>query len=104
MDARALPDAVPDAVREAWDHFHGLHVPEDLPKETAAIYKRGTRGKCMMCNGKVGEETIIVITLQGINQIYCSHRCNQDMNVMGWIGQQYDDLKQAVEFRGQRVH
>ena len=91
---------VPEAVREVFEHFEDVHVPENLPKEVRSVYERGLAGRCMMCGGRLGEETIVLVNVVGINQVYCSHKCDQDMNVMGYLTQEYDDLKERVEFRG----
>jgi len=99
-----LGDAVPDAVRDVANHFGDLHVPEDLHKEVRTIYMLGAAGKCMMCGRPVAEEALIVVNTLGINQLWCSHKCMQDMNVMGWLQQMYDDIKEAVEFRGSDSH
>lgn len=96
-----LPAGVPEPVRDVWAHFHEtVYVPPDVPKEIAAIYEAGSEGRCMLCMGVLNEETLIHVNALGICAIYCSHKCNQDMDVMGWLNQQYDDLKEGVEFRG----
>jgi hypothetical protein len=95
-----LPANVPDAVRDCWDNFHGLTVPPNLPKAVEAVYVKGSEGYCMTCKAPVGEEALLVVNITGINQIYCSHKCNQDINVTGWLAQQHDDLREAIEFRG----
>lgn len=98
-----MPDLnadVPEAVRDVFEHFGEVHVPETLPKEVQEVYERGLEGNCMMCGAELGAETIVLVNIVGICQVYCSHKCDQDMNVMGWINEQYDDLKERVEFRG----
>lgn len=102
-----LPEDVPDAVRDTWENFGGLHVPElggQMTKAAQAIYKQGSRGKCMTCGRKVGSEAICVVTVQGVNQLYCSHRCNQDINVVGWLQQMHDDIREGIDFRGRGSH
>lgn len=93
-------EGAPESIRDVWAHFGGLHVPEELSQEVADIYRRGASGRCMMCGREVEDEAIVVVTIQGINQLWCSHKCMQDMNVMGWMSQQYEDMKMAVDFRG----
>lgn len=96
-----LGSGVPDAVRDVWDHFHEtVHVPEDQPKDVQSIYERGANGQCMTCGKSLGEESLVHVNALGIVAIYCSHKCNQDMDVLGWLAQQYDDIKEGVEFRG----
>lgn len=91
---------LPEAVADVLEHFGQVKVPDDLPPQVEEIYERGRDGKCMMCGGHLGEESLVVINALGTNQLYCSHKCNQDMNVTGWLMQVYDDLQQGVEFRG----
>lgn len=96
-----LPDAVPENVREVFEHFGDVHVPDkNLPKAMRDIYELGNQGKCMLCEGPLGEETIVKVNVVGIDQVYCSHLCDTDMQLMGWLSQQYDDLKEKVDFRG----
>lgn len=94
-----LGDHVPEQVILVWDELSPFHVPENLPEEVAAIYQRGVEGKCMLCENEVAEEALIIVNAGGLNQLYCSHRCNQDMNNKGWLEQMYDDMVQAIEFR-----
>lgn len=96
---------VPAAVSDVWDHFNEeVHVPEDVPKEVAGVYERGNEGRCMLCGGVLAEQSIVHVNVVGICAIYCSHKCNQDMDVMGWLTQAYDDMKEGVEFRGNPTH
>lgn len=101
----ALTDAVPDAVSDVWTHFHEtVFVPENVAKEVRQVYERGAAGCCMMCGSDLREETLIHVNVLGICAVYCSHKCNQDMDVTGWLSQQYDDITEAVEFRGRSEH
>lgn len=100
----SLPDTVPDAVRDVWEHFGSLHIPSELDPETKAVYEAGARGECMLCRQPVGEEAIIKVNVVGINQLFCSHKCDQDIQVMGYLMQSYDDIKEGVEFRAGEVH
>lgn len=96
-----LPAAVPENVREVFEHFGDVHIPEGkIAKELRAIYELGNQGKCMLCEGPLGEETIVKINVVGIDQVYCSHKCDSDMVLLGYLSQQYDDVKERVEFRG----
>jgi hypothetical protein len=96
-----LPDAVPESVRDIFERFGGVHIPSGrIAKEMVAIYQRGNEGRCMLCERPLGTETIVKVNVVGIDQVYCSHLCDTDMQLMGWISQQYDDVKERVEFRG----
>lgn len=97
-------DLVPDAVAEVLAHFNGVHVPEEEPDEVKAIYERGRNGQCMTCEGELAEQTLVCVNVLGVVQVYCSHKCNQDMNVLGYLRQQYDDIQEAVQFRGSNRH
>lgn len=97
-----LPDAVPESVRSAFEHFGEVHIPEGkIAKAMREIYEWGNKGKCMLCHKPLGEETIVKINVVGIDQVYCSHLCDTDMQLLGWLSQQYDDVKERVDFRGQ---
>lgn len=111
MDGSELPPNVPDEVRDVWIHFGGVTVPDVPDKAERAIYMRAAgeyndAGEtlkepcCMMCGGALGEETVVIVTAVGISQIYCTHTCNQDMMILGYLSQAYDDRKEAMELRG----
>jgi hypothetical protein len=89
-----------------WEQFDGLYVPplSEVSKEARDIYKVGRQGRCMTCEAEVGKEALLIVTVQGINQLYCSHQCNKDMNVLGWLQQTYGDVADAVKFRGSAGH
>lgn len=97
-------ELVPDAVAEVLAHFNGVHIPDEPVAEVRAIYERGAAGQCMMCEGQLAEETIVLVNVLGVVQLYCSHKCNMDMNVLGYLRQQYDDISEAVKFRGSDRH
>lgn len=96
-----LPVDVPETVRAVFEHFGDVYLPEDQPSEMTEIYERGNKGKCMLCHAPLGKETIVKVNLTGINQVYCSHKCDQDMQLLGYLAEQYDDVKERVDFRGQ---
>jgi hypothetical protein len=97
-----LPDDVPEAVRDIFETHGSVHLPQGrVAKEMVEIYQRGNRGKCMLCEKPLGPETIVKVNVVGIDQVYCSHLCDTDMQLMGWLSQQYDDVKERVDFRGQ---
>jgi hypothetical protein len=95
-----LPAGVPESVREVFEHFEQVTVPKGVAKEMAKIYEYGNKGKCMLCHAPLGEETIVKVNVVGIDQVYCSHKCDQDMQLLGYLSQQYDDVKESVDFRG----
>lgn len=96
-----LPVGVPDNVREVFEHFGDVHIPEGrLDEAIRKIYELGNEGKCMLCEGELGGETIVKVNVVGIDQVYCSHRCDNDMVLLGYLSQQYDDVKERVDFRG----
>lgn len=101
MGEGRLPDNVPSAVREVWEHFHGMFVPSELHPQVEEVYNRGAvHGKCMLCEKLVGETATVVVNNLGITELYCSHLCLQDMYVRGWLEENYDEMKERIEMRG----
>jgi hypothetical protein len=95
-----LPDNVPSAVRETWEHFHGMFVPKEVHAQVKEVYERGAKhGRCMLCEKQVGETATVVVNNLGITELYCSHLCLADMYIKGWMEETYDEMKERVEIR-----
>jgi hypothetical protein len=74
------------------------------------MYDLALAGKCMLCEGELGEDTLVMIgnpfrdgedKTPEVLMIFCSGICLRDMQVMGWIQQTHQDLEQQIEMRGQ---
>jgi hypothetical protein len=90
---------VPDNMRSILDHIE--FVPEDeLSDDMNAVLAPARHGHCMTCKGELGDTTTIIVTKHGIVAAYCSGPCVQDMAVMGFLQEAYDDIVDAVKFRG----
>jgi len=103
MDEDVLGPAVPDAVRDVWSHFGGLHMPTFTMGEQRAgiqaIYQAAAQGKCMTCQRPVAEQAQLCVNLTGITELYCSIKCLKDMYIRGFLTEQYDDLVDRIKFR-----
>lgn len=96
-----LPDNVSPAVREVWEHFHGMFIPKKAHPQVREVYERGAKHcRCMLCEKRVGETATVVVNNLGVTELYCSHLCLQDMYLRGWMEETYDDLKERIEIRG----
>lgn len=95
-----MPNPLSDAVSKAFEEYGDVVVPEGLPDEVAEIYQAGAERRCMCCHNNIGTDAVVTISENGMDQVYCSHRCQIDLMVLGWMMQNYDDLTQAVKFRG----
>lgn len=95
-----LPENVPETVRLVFSNLGDLKAPDDAGPEVQALYDLGNAGKCMMCEAPLDDETVVKVTVTGVNQVYCSHKCDQDMQLLGYLAEQYDDVKERVRFRG----
>lgn len=71
-----------------------------MDDEESEIYDRVKHGRCMTCNGVMGEHANFIVTTHGIVGGYCSGQCHSDMAVLGFLQEQYDDLTSAISFRG----
>lgn len=101
VDPDLEPD-VPDAVRDTVSSLGGIYVPDNLPRPVREIYERAGQGRCMTCGIRVGEEAVVSVNALGAIHLFCGHVCNTDMMVKGYLEEQYDDISQRIEFRGQR--
>ena len=48
-------------------------------------YEHLRRGRCMLCGGELGEDTLVLIDEQGILALFCETQCLQDMHVIPWL-------------------
>lgn len=74
--------------------FIGMDDDEQL------IYERVKHGRCMTCNGVMGEHANFIVTRHGIVGGYCGGQCHSDMAILGFLQEQHDDLTSAIAFRG----
>jgi hypothetical protein len=73
-------------------------VPAD--EDEARIYARGQTGHCMTCNAELGDDTMIVLASTGLLFVACGGACLTDMQVIGWLQEQFKDISDRVQFRG----
>jgi len=92
---------VPENVRSLIDLVGWADVSDENHKEV--LEERCKNGKCMTCKGTLGQQTILVIDTVGILTAYCTPPCFQDMSVLDWLGETYDDIVQQVRFRGGEI-
>lgn len=96
---------IPARIDELITEF-GIYVPSDAEGEMLQIYENMQNGRCATCEATVGEEAWVVLQKPKaladpvVIMIFCGGACATDMQVMGFLGQTYDDIKQQVEFRG----
>lgn len=64
------------------------------------VYNRILNGHCMTCDGVLGETTMVTIASAGIVMVYCGGACYTDMQVLGWLEEQYLDTVDQIKFRG----
>jgi hypothetical protein len=80
---------------------YGLYVPPNVSTITyTSVYAPMLNGRCLACHSPLAENTMAILTKHGITMLFCGGQCLTDYNVMGWLSEQYDDMKQAMEFRG----
>lgn len=99
--------SVPDDLDEIIEQL-GIYVPEDVDREspTYSIFEAALNGHCMTCGAELGETTFAVIGRPtGLDKtvcimVFCGGACLTDMQVLGWIQQTHDDIRQQIEFRG----
>lgn len=80
----------------------GIFVPHNLDEQEQEVYQRGLEGRCMTCDGELGENTMVVVNQLGIVQVVCCGACLQDMQVTGWIQETYQEMIDKIKFRGGR--
>jgi hypothetical protein len=93
-------DAVPSNLRSLIEHVG--FVDKQLETDEAEMYAPLTRGRCMTCKAQLGEQTVLFVTVNGIVAGYCGGACVQDLAVIGWLQEQFDDIQDSINFRGGR--
>lgn len=93
---------LPTIVRDTLDHVE-LWIPDDPEQEENEVYNRAKRGHCMTCDGELKQLTMLCINQAGIVMIFCCGQCYTDMQVTGFLEEQYQDLVDAIKFRGGQV-
>lgn len=101
-DANGLkPDdcKIPDSV---WSVLEDIpfYVDDTADEGVMIVYERAKQGHCMCCDGPLGELTMLGLNMAGIVLIFCCGACHTDMQVTGWIEEQYEDIVQKIKFRG----
>jgi hypothetical protein len=92
---------IPPHLRELINDI-GIVVPDE-PEDIHDLAVRVCEdAECMTCHGELRHETMILIDKHGIRAAYCQGACSQDMQIIGWLQQEHDDLVQRIEFRGGR--
>jgi len=98
VDVEDVFAGLPSNMRGLLKHIGLLY--DELEGEVAEVYEPLTRGLCMTCQIPLGEETILLVTKNGIVGGYCGGACYQDMITIGWLQEKYDDLQSSIQFRG----
>jgi hypothetical protein len=98
---------LPSNMQSLIEHV-GIWHPEDTSEEfpsdeIALIYGRRDQGLCMLCESPLGEDSIFCINAMGIQLMFCSPMCMQDMSTMQWLMEMYDDIVDKVKFRNRDV-
>lgn len=92
-------DAIPVSVKRVIEK-HGIFIPEGMSEEQLEVFQFAVEGKCMTCQNPLGEATMVLLIKQGVVGLYCHPRCMSDMQVIGFLKQQHDDLTERIAFRG----
>ena len=78
----------------------GLIEEEFADGDLEHVYQRLRAGTCMTCESELGEDTVLFVSRRGIVGGYCGGACMQDIAVMGWLQEQFDDIQDGIKFRG----
>lgn len=96
-DVGDAPNWVRDLVQKL-----GMLLPEEGGEDDNEVYKRARAGCCMTCGASLGRNSMVTIAHRVVVMLYCSGACYTDMQILGWIQEEHDDLIQRIEFRGNK--
>lgn len=95
-------DKLSPIVQGTFQHLE-LWVPDTAEEDEQEVYIRALKGHCMTCDGPLSDLTMLAVNKAGIVMVYCCGQCYTDMQLVGWIEEQYQDLVDAIKFRGGKV-
>jgi len=93
-----LGDDVPEGISALLGTIPLVEVDEG--DEFQEEMDRVKEGKCMVCGTELAEFTCVLVAPVGVVGVFCSGQCLQDLNVLGWLQEQHDDIQETVKFRG----
>jgi len=77
----------------------GIVTPDHMSKATRDLYMRAHNAQCMTCGKELGDTTTLVVSEIGVLMLFCGGACLQDMQVKGWLEEEYDEIVQKIEMR-----
>jgi hypothetical protein len=97
-------EAVPEELQGIL-HAAGWYVPDEGygGDEIAMVFNRRAKGLCLLCTHRLEENTLIIVSGNGVELGFCGPACMQDFHVMTWLMQVYDELADAAKFRSGEV-
>lgn len=90
---------LPDHMRALVDNV-GFIPHVDHEEDEMKIYEQMREGRCMTCRNELEDNTVFLLTRHGIVAAYCCGQCTSDMAILGFLGEQHEDIMTAVKFRG----
>lgn len=79
---------------------HGVVDYDETSSEDHVL--RAKTGRCLCCNKSLHEEpdeAIFLTTSSGLIGGYCSGLCLDDLTVIAWLQEKFDDIISTVKFR-----
>jgi hypothetical protein len=92
-------EGIPASIRRILDS-EGIFIPDGLNEDQREVFEWALNGHCMTCRNELGPATMLLVIQQGVVGVYCQAMCMSDMQVIGWLGQQHQDLTERIQFRG----
>ena len=92
-------DNMPESLLNLWETW-GFVMADQVPPAVRELYERNYKhGRCLLCTSPLGGSTVVVMDVDGIQAMFCGMACWQDMNILHWLQEVYDDLGQTVKVR-----
>lgn len=101
INAKKLSINVPAGILDVLDrHDYKIYVHDGEDEHDA--YQHAVRGRCMTCGNELEEETLLMVSGDGILGLWCSGRCISDMHAITFLTVTMDNIIEAVNERSEQ--
>jgi hypothetical protein len=99
VNAEAVQEVPEGILGVLFSYEYKVWAPDGM--EQIEAYEHQRRGKCMACGRPLGEDTIIVVTSDGIIGLWDGGDCLSDMQALTFLRHVEEGVVESLQERGQ---